>query len=119
LLGLALAVLLAACTATTAGSAQPSGATDADVVITSQDLKFDVATLTAPAGSAFGLQLTNLDAAPHNVAIYRDSSASDEVFGGEVITSASIVYQVPALEPGNYFFRCDVHPDMNGTLVAG
>ncbi len=117
--GMALAVLLAACTASTAGSAQPSGATDADVAITSRDLKFDVATLTVPAGATFSLRLTNVEAAPHNVAIYQDSSAGDDVFVGDVITSSSIVYQVPALEPGSYFFRCDVHPDMNGTLVAG
>jgi plastocyanin len=121
-IGLALAVLLAACTASTAsttGSAQPSGAPGADVAITSQDLKFDVTTLTVPAGVRFTLQLTNLEAAPHNVAIYRDSSASDGLFVGDVISSSSIVYQVPALEAGSYFFRCDVHPDMNGTLVAG
>jgi plastocyanin len=119
LLGLALAMLLAGCTASTVGSGQPSGVTDADVAITSRDLKFDVATLTVPADSQFTLQFTNVEAAPHNVAIYRDSSASDDVFVGDVITSSSIVYQVPALEAGSYFFRCDVHPDMNGTLVAG
>jgi plastocyanin len=25
---------------------------------------------------------------------------------------------VPALDPGTYFFKCDVHPDMNGTIVV-
>ena len=117
--GLALAMLLAGCTASTVGSGQQSGATDADVAIASRDLTFDVATLAVPADSPFSLQLTNQEAAPHNVAIYRDSSASDDVFVGDVISSSSIVYQVPALEAGSYFFRCDVHPDMNGTLVAG
>ena len=118
-IGVALVVLLAACTASTAGPGQPSGVTDADVTITSRDLTFDVATLTVPADSQFSLRLTNLDAAPHNVAIYEDSLAADDVFVGDVITSSSIVYEVPALEAGSYFFRCDVHPDMNGTLVAG
>jgi len=115
---LALVVLLAACTASTAGPGQP-GVTNADVAITSRDLKFDVATLTVPADSQFSLQFTNLEAAPHNVAIYQDSFAADDVFVGDVITSSSIVYEVPALEARSYFFRCDVHPDMNGTLVAG
>ena len=118
-IGVALAVLLAACTASTPSPGQPSGATDADVAITSRDLTFDVATMTVPADSPFSLQLTNLEAAPHNIAIYQDSSAADDVFVGEVISSSAIVYQVPALEAGSYFFRCDVHPDMNGTLVAG
>ena len=78
-----------------------------------------MATLRVPADSQFSLRLTNLDTAPHNVAIYQDSSAADDVFVGDVITSSSIVYEVPAPEAGSYFFRCDVHPDMNGTLVAG
>ena len=117
-LGLALAVLLVACTASGTGQGQPSPATDADRTITSRDLAFDVATLTVPTGAPFSLQLTNLDAAPHNVAIYRDSSVGEDVFVGEVISRSSIVYQVPAVEPGSYFFRCDVHPDMSGTLVA-
>jgi plastocyanin len=29
-----------------------------------------------------------------------------------------VMYDVPALDPGTYFFRCDVHPQMNGTLEA-
>lgn len=117
--GLALVVLLAACTASTAGPDQPSGVTDADVAITSRDLTFDAATLTVPADSPFSLRLTNFDAAPHNVAIYQDSLAANDVFVGDVITSSLIVYEVPALAAGSYFFRCDVHPDMNGTLFAG
>ena len=79
--------------------------TDADEAITSRDLKFDVATLTVPADSQFSLRLTNLDEAPHNVAIYQDSLAADDVFVGDVIASSPIVYEVPALEAGSYFFR--------------
>jgi plastocyanin len=52
------------------------------------------------------------------VAIYTDASLSEEVFVGEVITEGSILYAVPALEAGEYFFRCDVHPEMTGTLVV-
>jgi hypothetical protein len=37
-----------------------------------------------------------------------------EVFGGP----ASRTYDVPALRAGEYPFRCDVHPEMAGTLIA-
>jgi plastocyanin len=29
-----------------------------------------------------------------------------------------VTYGVPALAPGTYFFRCDVHPAMSGELVV-
>ena len=30
----------------------------------------------------------------------------------------TVSYNVPALEPGTYYFLCKVHPNMNGTLTA-
>ena len=41
------------------------------------------------------------------------------VFVGEVFTGPdSRVYAVPALPFGRYTFRCDVHPEMTGTVVS-
>jgi plastocyanin len=114
----ALAVVAAACGSSTAGSSPPPEQTDADVTITSRDMAFDQASLTIEAGSASSLRLVNEDAAPHNVAIYSDESATESLFIGELITGTSIVYELPALEPGTYFFRCDLHPEMNGALTV-
>jgi plastocyanin len=75
--------------------------------------RFDV-----PAGRAFELFFRSLDPAPLNVAIYRDATAADALFQGDVITDAAATYVVPALDPGEYFFRCDVHPEMTGTITA-
>jgi len=60
------------------------------------------------------------DGIPHNVAVYTDSSASRVIFRGEIITGpAEVTYTFTAPEePGTYFFRCDVHPSMNGGFVV-
>ena len=124
---LGAALLLAACSSTaapastgTAASAPPaasgaSGASDA-IQISSRDLKFSTSTLEAPAGEPFQIAYDNQEGAPHNVAIYQ-SEGGAEIFKGEIITGPkSIVYDVPAQAAGTYFFRCDVHPEMKGTL---
>lgn len=112
---LAIVALLAACGGSPASTADPA---DADVSVTSVDIAFEQTMVTAPAAEAFTLALVNEDSAPHNVAIYTDSSASEELYVGEYMTDGTIVYDVPALEPGKYFFRCDLHPEMVGTLVV-
>jgi plastocyanin len=97
-----------------AGSpAAPAGDT---VQISSKDLKFSTSTLSAPANKPFQIAYDNQEGAPHNVAIY-DSSFSSKVFGEEPFGGPKqVTYNVPALAPGTYGFRCDVHTDMKGTL---
>jgi plastocyanin len=98
------------------GAPVPSGA----VEVTAQGLKFDVSTLDAPASASFTLVFHNDDpGVPHNVAIYTDSSASTALFVGETFSGPKTMdYSIPALDPGAYFFRCDVHPQMNGSFVV-
>ena len=66
----------------------------------------------------FHLLFDNRDSAPHNVTILDangESTFVGETFGGP----ASRIYAIPALAAGTYRFRCDVHTDMTGSLVAG
>jgi len=87
--------------------------------VTARDMTFDRAELVVPAGRAFTLVFDNQDGAPHNIAIYRDESAQASLFVGEIFGGpTSRVYAIPALAAGTYFFRCDVHHDMHGTVVA-
>ena len=120
-LGLALAAAVLAVAACSGGgaAASVSAPPDSDVTIDAKNNVFDKAQVTAPAGEAFGLFFRNLDGVPHNVAIFTDSSAGTSLFVGETVTDKAILYAVPALEAGEYYFRCDVHPEMKGTIVAG
>ena len=116
-------VVLAACSA---GSSDSSGQSvvpsiDPDALtIAADDLAFSTSTLSAPADEPFQIAFDNQESAPHNVAIYGDDSATAKVFGSDPFSGpAVVIYDVPALAPGSYFFRCDVHPDMAGELTVG
>ena len=111
---------LAACSAGSSGP-PPARSIDPDALtIAARDLKFSTSALSAPADEPFQLAFDNQEGAPHNVAIYLDASASEQVFGSDPFSGPALVtYDVPALAPGTYFFRCDVHPDMSGELAVG
>jgi plastocyanin len=103
-------------------SPEPEGPApaSADVSIAAEGLAFSTDTLAVPADADFSMAFDNREAVPHNVAIYGDDSATDALFTGETITGPrTVTYEVPALEAGDYFFRCDVHPSqMTGTVEA-
>jgi plastocyanin len=117
---LLLALVLVACGGASAAPTGSPAPVDPDALqISSKDLKFSTDKLVAPAGKAFQIAYDNQEGAPHNIAIYTDSSASTKLFGEEPISGPKqVVYNVPALDAGTYFFRCDLHPDMKGTLEA-
>jgi plastocyanin len=74
--------------------------------------------IEAPAGEPFELRFNNQDAGvEHNVAIYTDESAAEPLFVGDFILGIGFgIYEVPAIDTGSYFFRCDIHPAMTGTV---
>jgi plastocyanin len=114
----ALAAISAACSSaaaqpTASGPVDPNGPT-----IVAKDMKFSGGPVEVKAGANITIHFDNQDAAPHNVAIFTDSSASSPISIGEVVSSGKKDQVVPALKPGSYFFRCDVHHDMTGTIVA-
>ncbi len=76
---------------------------------------------TCRAGKPTTLTFDNEDAGvTHNIAIYKDDSLSEALFQGKQFPGiATEEYQIPALEPGTYYFHCDVHPTMSGTVVVG
>jgi plastocyanin len=114
----AVAAASAACAASApapsvSGPVDPNGPT-----IVAKDMKFQTSPVEVKAGENVTVHFDNEDSAPHNLAIYKDSSASTPLSIGQVITSSSADQVLPALAAGTYFFRCDVHHDMTGTIVV-
>lgn len=91
------------------------------VAIAAENFGFSTETITVPAGAEVTIEFDNRDdGVPHNIAVYTDSSAADAIFVGEVVTGPTrTTYTLTAPEtPGNYFFRCDVHPAMHGAFIV-
>jgi hypothetical protein len=89
--------------------------------ITAQDTSFLTNCLVGPASQPFDLTFDNeAQGITHNVGIY-DEQGGTELFAGAVFPGiATQTYHVDvSLDPGTYFFQCDVHPtEMTGTFVA-
>lgn len=124
ILALVLTMALAACSSGGGETADSGGGATVAVVngaveINADELAFDASTIEAPAGQEFTVTLNNLESQPHNFSVYV-SDGGEEVVTGEIVTGpdATVDTVVPALEPGTYFFKCDVHPEMNGTIVV-
>lgn len=87
-----------------AGSASPQGE-DAAVGIT--DFAFDPSRIEVQSGTK--VTWSNGDPAPHTVTSLSEEFDSDMLDEGE---SFSFTFE----EPGTYDYRCNVHPDMKGTV---
>lgn len=92
----------------------------ARVKIKAKNFAFDVPTITVPAGSRVIVEFENEDQAAHNVAFYTSPSLSGTIYKGEIITGPrTITYTFTAPgTPGTYYFRCDVHPTMDGQFIV-
>jgi plastocyanin len=100
-----------------AGGEAPGGGV---VAIAAQDLQFDKQQLDFQADTPSTLEFDNRDAGiPHNVAIYEDDTLAKNLFTFEPFPGpAQRSVDVPGLPQGEFYFHCDVHPTMNGTVVV-
>ena len=119
-MGVAAAVLIAACQGTALGFDRPPASLDPQSpMISAIDIAFDRSELAVPAGRPFTLVFENREALSHNVSIYADLSLRDRKFEGALFAGpATRWYPVPALATGTYVFLCDLHPNMEGRIVA-
>ena len=107
-------------TSTSSAASAPCTPGGTSLSVVTEKMVFDTDCLAAPADTAFTIAFDNKDlGVPHNVSIFKDDSATEALFTGEMVTGpGTTTYKVPALPAGTYFFRCDVHKEMTGTIVA-
>jgi plastocyanin len=99
------------------GGGEPGGGP----TVVAQNVAFDTETIQLPPEAVVTITFDNRDAGtPHNISIYSDESLAETLFPGEIVTGpATIPYEVGPFPPGEYYFQCDVHPNMNGTVTVG
>jgi plastocyanin len=102
------------------GGAGGGGGGGPVVPVVAQDIAFDTDRIELPADTPATIAFDNRDAGvQHNIAIYEDETLATVLFKGELVTGPdSIEYQIPPLPEGEYYFHCDVHPNMSGTVVV-
>jgi len=96
------------------------GAAAVTTEVTAQGIAFDTSTITLNAGQASTITFTNDDGVQHNIAMFpSESDLANPPFRGDLITGPDTIdYTIPALDPGEFYFHCDIHPlQMTGTVV--
>jgi plastocyanin len=105
-------------TVSEAGGGTGGGTAGGGLSISASGIQFNTDKLQMPADTAMTLTFDNQDAGvPHNFAVFKDEAYAENVFTGDIVTGpATQDYNLPALPAGTYYFKCDVHPTMKGTL---
>jgi plastocyanin len=102
---------------------EEQAASGADATIVAESIQFDTDALSLPAEQDVVVTLDNQDAAPHNLSVYESEAdgqaQTNPVFDGEdVAAGSSADYEFTTPAAGEYYFQCDIHPAMNGTLAV-
>lgn len=115
---------------------QPAGITDEMLNINRQphlvlpDLNLEIAAVNSigftanemvlPANAEVGVVFINDElGVEHNWSLYVSDTAVDDIVIGDRIegpATEEIIFTAP--EAGQYYFQCDVHPNMNGQLIS-
>jgi plastocyanin len=118
---LAIAFLLAQNDSAPATAEGPGGGGGADkgITVVAQGVAFDTDNLALTAGKESPITFSNEDTVEHNIAIYEDEAATKNLFKGEIVPPGGTgEYSVPALDKGEYYFHCDIHPSMSGSVTV-
>ena len=88
-------------------------------MVHAKNLAFDTKELQIPAGTTFSLAFVNEDGDTHNIAIRTKSGFDgDLLFRFDPVSATTLILSAGPIPKGNYFFLCEVHPQMSGTVFA-
>ncbi len=89
------------------------------IKIEASNIQFDTDQLTAPAGT-ITVEFDNKDSGtPHNIHVHKGPSAKGDSVGTTKIENGPVKQTLTmTLEKGDYFYLCDVHPNMKGILTV-
>ncbi|MEA2972393.1 MAG: hypothetical protein QOG82_851, partial [Actinomycetota bacterium] len=94
-----------------------SGHAPGAVEIAAKDIAFDIKEMNLPANGPAEVVFKNDDKGiPHNVSFYAGADATaPPIHKGDIVAGpGEIVYDFTTPAAGEYYFQCDVHPNMNG-----
>jgi len=99
------------------GGGGEGGGGGGGITISAANIQFDTDLLELPAGEEATVTFNNDDSADHNVSVYEDETAEADMFKGDIIGGGeSIDYVMGPFDAGSYYFQCDLHPAMNGSV---
>jgi len=110
-------------------SASPSASVPTTPVtaqtIIAKNIQWDLKQLLFKANEKITVTVDNQDSAlgvPHNFGLFTNAARTidKEIFKPSTDTAPGqkADYSIPALKAGTYYFQCDIHPSMNGTVTV-
>jgi plastocyanin len=97
---------------------QPPGPGE-PLVVVAQGLAFDTPEISLPPDTEVTIVLENRDPVPHNLSIYTEPGGDTIFQEAPQPGPTTVEYTFTSPPPGQYYFQCDVHPQMSGTVSVG
>jgi plastocyanin len=87
--------------------------------VIAKNIAYTTKQLKVPAGAAVTVNFKNEDTVPHNIDFTVDQAGTQTFYKQDPLPGPiSSTYQFTSPKAGTYYYHCDVHPNMTGTLTV-